>query len=531
VTRWVTVADLERCVGCQTCTAACRHANATSPAVQWRKVLDVEAGSYPNVSRTFVPVGCQHCADPPCMHVCPTTATRQRADGIVTIDYELCIGCAYCEVACPYQARFLEHAPHFAYGGAAMLNEIERADLSRMGVAQKCTYCSDRIDFGLENAMTPGVDPRATPACVNSCIADALHFGDIDDANSNVSQLLREQRHFRMHEEIGTEPSFYYAYGRTGEMPAPANDPASGSPKGAGELRTRGVEPALQKHWDWKAAGNFVCGGAGAGLFAFAALASFLQGSPSLLSWGAMAIVAFGLFLLLFKIGRPWRFIYVLLQPQRSWMTREAWIAAGFFPLGALALWFASPVLMLAAAIVGLLFLFSQAMILKEAKGIPAWRIPVVVPLIIVTGIAEGSGLFLAATALLQAPLQLVEAAAAAAVVLAATRSWTWRSYLAALGIKGAPTRTFAVFDAFRPWFFLTGLALPAALIVLGFFAPSATAMAFALAGLCIAFAGSALKLILVTRAGFNQGFALEHTPVRGSGIAGPAVKPGWSTR
>jgi hypothetical protein len=100
-----------------------------------------------------------------------------------------------------------------------MPNEIERADLSRMGVAQKCTYCSDRIDFGLENAMTPGVDPRATPACVNSCIADALHFGDIDDANSNVSQLLREQRHFRMHEEVGTEPSFYYAYGQTGEMP------------------------------------------------------------------------------------------------------------------------------------------------------------------------------------------------------------------------------------------------------------------------------------------------------------------------
>jgi Fe-S-cluster-containing dehydrogenase component/DMSO reductase anchor subunit len=531
VTRWVTVADLERCVGCQTCTAACRHANATSPAVQWRKVLDVEAGSYPNVSRTFVPVGCQHCADPPCMHVCPTTATRQRADGIVTIDYELCIGCAYCEVACPYQARFLEHAPPFAYGGAAMPNEIERAELSRVGVAQKCTYCSDRIDFGLENGMTPGIDPRATPACVNSCIADALHFGNIDDANSNVSRLLREQRHFRMHEEIGTEPSFYYAYGRADDMPAPANDPVSGSPKSTGELRTRGVEPSLQKHWDWKAAGNFIGGGAGTGFFAFVALASFWQGSSSPLGWVAMAIVALGLFFLMFKIGRPWRFIYTLLQPQRSWMTREAWIAVGFFPLGALALWFASPALMLAAAIVGLLFLFAQAMILKEAKGIPAWRLPAIVPLIIVTGIAEGSGLFLAATALLRAPMPLTEAAAVAAVILAALRSWTWRSYLAALGIEGAPTRTFAVFDAFRPWFLLAGLALPAALIALGFFAASATAMAFVLAGLCIAFAGSALKLMLVTRAGFNQGFALEHTPVRGAGIAGPAVKPGWSTR
>jgi phenylacetyl-CoA:acceptor oxidoreductase subunit 1 len=528
VTRWVTVADLERCVGCQTCTVACRHANATSPAVQWRKVLDVEAGSYPNVSRTFVPVGCQHCADPPCMHVCPTTATRQRADGIVTIDYELCIGCAYCEVACPYQARFLEHVPHFAYGGAGMPNEIERADLSRMGVAQKCTYCSDRIDFGIENGVAPGIDARATPACVNSCIADALHFGDIENPDSNVSRLLREQRHFRMHEEIGTEPSFYYVYGRAEEKPAPANEPVFASSMGAGELRTRGVEPSLQQHWDWKAAGNFVCGGAGIGLFTFAALASFWQSSLAALGWIAMALVACGLLLLLFKIGRPWRSLYVMLQPRRSWMTREAWVAAVFFPLGAVALWFASPALMFAAAVVGLLFLFCQAMILRAAKGIPAWRIPAVVPLIIVTGIAEGCGLFLAATALLQAPL--AAAVAVAAVTLAILRFWTWRSYLAVLASEGAPTRMFAVFDAFKPWFFLIGLAVPAALIALGFLTANAIAPAFALAGLCIAFTGSALKLILVTRAGFNQGFALKHTPVRGSGIAGPAVKPGWST-
>ena len=153
------------------------------------------------------------------------------------------------------------------------------------------------------------------------------------------------------------------------------------------------------------------------------------------------------------------------------------------------------------------------------------------VPLIVVTGIAEGSGLLLAATALLRAPIPLAETAAIAAVILAALRSWTWRSYLAALGSEGAPTRTFAVFDAYGPWFFLIGLAVPTALIALGFFAANTTAMAFVLAGLCITFAGSALKLILVTRAGFNQGFALEHTPVRGAGNAGPAVKPGWSTR
>ncbi|MGZ8389878.1 MAG: 4Fe-4S dicluster domain-containing protein, partial [Rhodoplanes sp.] len=271
MTRWAMLADLERCVGCQTCTAACRHANATSPAVQWRKVLDIEAGSFPNVNRTFVPVGCQHCADPPCMHVCPSTATRQRPDGIVTIDYDICIGCAYCDVACPYQARFLVQEPHFAYG-PAMQNETERFDDRRIGVAQKCTFCSDRIDFGIEHGLNPGRDPRATPACVNACIADALVFGDVEDPYSNVSKLLREQRHFRMHAEVGTEPSFYYLYGKADgaadALPAKAA-PASVAAflqAQTGKVRTRGVEPWHQQHWNWKAAGNFLCGGAGAGL-------------------------------------------------------------------------------------------------------------------------------------------------------------------------------------------------------------------------------------------------------------------------
>ena len=155
MTRWAMVADLRRCVGCQTCTAACKQANGTPPGVQWRRVLDLEVGEYPAVKRAFVPVGCMHCDDPPCMHVCPTTATRKRADGIVTVDYDLCIGCAYCAVACPYEARYKVN-----------------------GIATKCTFCVERIDAGTAKGLKPGVDPEATPACVNSCIANALHFCD-----------------------------------------------------------------------------------------------------------------------------------------------------------------------------------------------------------------------------------------------------------------------------------------------------------------------------------------------------------------
>ncbi len=211
MTKWTMVADLRRCVGCQTCTAACKQANATPPGVQWRRVLDMEFGEYPQVQRVFVPVGCQHCDEPPCMDVCPTTATRKRADGVVTIDYDLCIGCAYCAVACPYQARYRTDNPKFAYGEASP-SEAQRADPARLAVATKCTFCVDRIDAGLAAGLTPGVDEAATPACVNACITHTLAFGDIDDPASNVSKLLAENQHFRMHEELGTGPNFLYIW-------------------------------------------------------------------------------------------------------------------------------------------------------------------------------------------------------------------------------------------------------------------------------------------------------------------------------
>lgn len=297
----------------------------------------------------------------------------------------------------------------------------------------------------------------------------------------------------------------------------------------AGHLRTKGVEPWHQQHWDWKAAGNFICGGAGTGLFAFATIASLRHGAQFPLAWVALALVALGLFLVLLKIGRPLRFIYVLRQPQRSWMAREAWVAVVFFPLGALAGWYETPALLIPAAIVALAFLFSQAMILKESKGIPAWRIPLIVPLMIATGLAEGCGLLLVATALWPSLRPMTELTAVTVVILSALRSWTWRSYATALVIEGAPKRTLEVLHAFGPWFFIFGLGAPFVLIVLGFLATKFAFLLFFLAGGCVAVAGGALKFMLVTRAGYNQGFALLHTPVRGSGMAGPAIKPGWS--
>jgi phenylacetyl-CoA:acceptor oxidoreductase subunit 1 len=214
MTRYAMVIDLRRCVGCQTCTAACKTANATPPGVQWRHVLDIESGEFPDVRRSFVPMACMHCANPPCEEVCPTTATKKRADGLVTIDYDICIGCGNCIMACPYEARSVVHEACYAYGDQAMASEVAGFDPARLGVATKCTFCKDRIDQASRTGQVPGRDPEVTPACVNACISGAMHFGDIADADSNVSQLLAQTEHFRMHEELDTDPSVYYVWNR-----------------------------------------------------------------------------------------------------------------------------------------------------------------------------------------------------------------------------------------------------------------------------------------------------------------------------
>jgi phenylacetyl-CoA:acceptor oxidoreductase 27-kDa subunit len=212
MTRYVMVADLRRCVGCQTCTAACKETNGTPPGVQWRRVLDLEVGEYPQVTRVFVPTGCQHCDEPPCLQVCPSTATRKRADGLVTIDEALCIGCTACMMACPYEARYVVDEPEFAFGGSPLPNEQRRFDPKRIGVVTKCTFCVERLDAGLARGLRPGHDAEATPACVNSCISGALRFGDIEDPTSEVSRLVAENRWFRMHESEGTGPGMYYLW-------------------------------------------------------------------------------------------------------------------------------------------------------------------------------------------------------------------------------------------------------------------------------------------------------------------------------
>jgi Fe-S-cluster-containing dehydrogenase component len=528
MTRWAMVADLRRCVGCQTCTASCKHTNATSPAVQWRRVLDIESGEFPNVKRTFVPVGCMHCEDPPCMHVCPSTATGQRDDGIVTIDYDICIGCSYCAVACPYQARYKVDKPIFSYGASGqMKNELAREDPARLGVAQKCTFCSDRVDYGLENGLTPGIDEDATPACVNSCIAGALHFGDLENAKSNVSTLLDENLTFRMHEEVGTNAGFHYIWA---DKDQDIEEPQTYAKEACGTNEVGGAEPWLQQHWDWRAAGNFIGGGTGSGLLIVAAVASLFTTpvTPSVLP--GLGFVGLGLFLVWLETGRPLRApLNVLRNLRTSWMTRESVVAMALFPLGLLAYLSESITLLLATGCAALGFLYCQARILMAARGIPAWRIKEIVPLILSTGIVEGIGLFSILLVFL-APQHLAENPVlwgSAVVIVTLMRAWAWSQYRHTIN-QSAPIAAREALKRISKSLAYIGHGVPVVFGTAIIFNPAGINWIALLAGLLMVGSGWLIKSVIILRAAYNQGFAIERTPMRGDGGAGPGARPGY---
>jgi len=209
--RWGMVIDLKKCSGCMTCVAACKLGNAVPPGIYFTKVFDYEVGEYPNVRRRYLPVLCFHCEDPPCREVCPTGATYKRDDGIVLVDYSKCIGCRYCMMACPYDARaFYDRERMYYYDGGLMEYEKVGYEKYQVGTVMKCTFCVERIDEGLKKGLKPGVDPDATPLCVISCICDARIFGDLDDPNSEVNKLIKSRNAYRIHPELGTGPSVYY---------------------------------------------------------------------------------------------------------------------------------------------------------------------------------------------------------------------------------------------------------------------------------------------------------------------------------
>jgi dimethyl sulfoxide reductase iron-sulfur subunit len=191
------VIDLKLCINCNACTMACKAAHGTQPGVFWNKVLEKESGKYPNVTRLFIPVLCNHCRDPLCETVCPTGATYRNEDGLVLVDYEKCIGCKACISACPYGVRTYVDKERFYFPNTPIpynVNELRGIE----GVVQKCTFCVDRLKVGEQ------------PACVEVCPPSCRIFGDLNDPGSEVWQVIRSRNAFQLLPDKGTDPSVFY---------------------------------------------------------------------------------------------------------------------------------------------------------------------------------------------------------------------------------------------------------------------------------------------------------------------------------
>ena len=206
--KWGMLIDINKCIGCNYCTYACQAVNNLADDMLYN-VVTTETTQ--NGTEFFLSRPCMQCAEAPCVHVCPVQATYHREDGIVKMDYDRCIGCRYCQVACPYDARVFNWRDPIEKSELAPTFGVQEVPNRQRGVVEKCHFCSHRIDDGLERGMTPGVDPQATPACVVACPTGARVFGDLNSPESPISKAREEARvTLRLREDLSTEPRVYY---------------------------------------------------------------------------------------------------------------------------------------------------------------------------------------------------------------------------------------------------------------------------------------------------------------------------------
>jgi Fe-S-cluster-containing dehydrogenase component len=220
--RWGMVIDLDRCTGCGACAAACQLENnipvvsaeeaRRGRSMNWLFMAHDVEGDFPAAHVQTHPRLCQHCDKPPCTYVCPVHATYRTEEGIVAQIFPQCIGCRYCMAACPYTAKTFNW---FAHEWPDQLRKACNPDVSvrPKGVVEKCTFCSHRLQKARENARARDLPIRESdyqPACVETCPADAMIFGDLDDPDSRVSRLSASRRSEHLLEDLGTEPKVVY---------------------------------------------------------------------------------------------------------------------------------------------------------------------------------------------------------------------------------------------------------------------------------------------------------------------------------
>ncbi|HSK72021.1 MAG TPA: NrfD/PsrC family molybdoenzyme membrane anchor subunit [Pyrinomonadaceae bacterium] len=409
------IIDNRKCIGCHACTVACKSENEVPLGVNRTWVKYIEKGEFPDTRRLFSVMRCNHCADAPCVEICPVTALFARADGIVDFDDRRCIGCKACTQACPYDALYMHPDQH---------------------TAAKCNYCSHRTDIGLE------------PACVVVCPEHAIISGDMDNPNSEISQLLARESVQVRKPEKGTQPKLYYIEGDAASLkPTEANPDTdymwSSQATGVGhyakfaeerirasadktvpqalyqiESKTRGKgakekarrvydAPGKGVNWGWEVSAYILTKAIAAGAFLVPITGGYFMEIPALIKQIGVVVAFIFLaltgILLIKDLGRPDRFLYVLFRPQwRSWLSRGAYIITAYG--GILTLWLLASFLGYEnilkyiepfGIVLALLSAVYTAFLFAQAKGRDFWQSPMLGLHMLIHSLMAGFAVFL----------------------------------------------------------------------------------------------------------------------------------------
>ena len=427
--RYGFVIDQNTCIGCHACTVACKTEHDVALGVNRTWVKYVENGEFPDTSRTFSVMRCNHCSNAPCVAICPTRALFYRGDGIVDFDAGRCIGCKSCMQACPYDALYIDPADR---------------------TAQKCNFCAHRVEAGME------------PACVIVCPEGSIIAGDLDDPSSRISRLAGRPDASRRAVEQGTEPNLWYLGANDANL-----DPLAASPLGEGGGIWRDAEPGSSwlavdltpapsgngssrvvyntdhpPPWGWKVSSYFLTKGAAAGL-ALALAAAHLFGADLTSRWArwgvplvAGALLALTGALLVADLTRPGRFHYIITKGNPgSWLVRGAWILGADALL--MAVWFtlgvgasrASPALVWIGVPLALAAAGYTAPLFRQAKARNLWRGRTLFAHMLAGALAAGGGMSLIMSALSASPGDSPQVRGF---------TWTMTAGAAALGVLAA---------------------------------------------------------------------------------------------
>ena len=399
--RYGFVIDQNRCIGCHACTVACKEEHQVPVGVFRTWVKHIEKGEFPDTSRHFGVMRCNHCDESPCTVICPTSALYRRDDGIVDFDNRRCIGCKACMQACPYDALYIDPSNN---------------------TAAKCNFCAHRVEKSLE------------PACVIVCPTQAILAGDLDNPGSNVSRTVATQKVSVRKPQKGTQPKLFYV-GIEGDLLEPsrisredtyfAADRRDGTGHAtATEANNLAVALAREVYdvphpapWGWKIAAYLWTKAIAAGVLLVAAILSrFADATCATLlnvicPAVALAALSTTSALLIFDLKRPDRFFYLITKPNfRSWLVIGTYFLLGYGALGAA--WLlcglfgntAPGILQWVAAAFGIASACYSAFLFAQAKGRDLWQSPLFLWHLLVQALVAGSATILIVGVLMDAP-------------------------------------------------------------------------------------------------------------------------------